>query len=604
LNRLVQKSYPDTATVNYTSLFFGQTGSTKFVSRLTQVTDPTGTYQFTFDNMGRLTGTATQYALLPSRTLTTAYSYDKASNRTGFTDPENGSTSYAYDTLNRLQTLTPPVAISGGSFGFGYDVLSRRTSLTRPNAVNTAYSYDNLSRLLSVTHTKGGVTLDGATYTLDNAGNRTAKSDLNAGVTTNYGYDNIYQLLSATQSGATTESYTYDSVGNRLSSLAGSGWTYDTSNQLNSQPSASYTYDANGNTTSKTDSTGTTTYAWDYDNRFTSVTLPGSSGTVSYRYDAFGRRIYKSSTVGTSVYAYDNDNLIEETNATGAAVARYTQTQNLDEPLAILRSGTTSYYEADGSKSITSLSNAAGTLTQAYTFDAFGNQTASSGSLTNPFRFAGRELDSDTNLYFLRARFYDAGAGRFITEDPIAFRGGDVNLYRYVWNRPTSFVDPRGKRGVGVAGGASAGAGLGIGAAGTVGGGVGVFGGGGNGVSTGAFGGGGVIIGGGDSGWEYPADYPDGSRGWSNPDDAVVGGAFAGAGIGAFYTNATSVCQLKGPFDTLILDVGPLEFQWGRSGDISIFSLTYGVSRGLGATIMQPNTTSVKPLSGSKCGCQ
>jgi hypothetical protein len=39
-------------------------------------------------------------------------SYDAASNRTGFTDPENGSTSYAYDPLNRLQPLTPPAAFT------------------------------------------------------------------------------------------------------------------------------------------------------------------------------------------------------------------------------------------------------------------------------------------------------------------------------------------------------------------------------------------------------------------------------------------------------------------------------------------------------------
>ena len=73
--------------------------------------------------------------------------------------------------------------------------------------------------------------------------------------------------------------------------------------------------DANGNTTSKTHSTGTTTYTWDYDNRLTNVTLPGSGGTVSYRYDPFGRRTYKSSSSGASVYAYDSESLIEETNS-------------------------------------------------------------------------------------------------------------------------------------------------------------------------------------------------------------------------------------------------------------------------------------------------
>jgi YD repeat-containing protein len=158
-------------------------------------------------NMGRLTGTSTQYAFLTSRTFTTSYSYDPASNRVAFTDPEGGSTIYAFDTLNRLQTLNPPAAISGGNFGFGYDALSRRTSLTRPNAVNTSYSYDNLSRLLSVTHTLSGTTLDGATYTIDNAGNRLTRTPQPNGTTSTFGYDNIYEVQSVTQNGSTTESY-------------------------------------------------------------------------------------------------------------------------------------------------------------------------------------------------------------------------------------------------------------------------------------------------------------------------------------------------------------------------------------------------------------
>jgi YD repeat-containing protein len=79
-----------------------------------------------------------------------------------------------------------------------------------------------------------------------------------------------------------------------------------------------------------------------------------SGGTVSFKYDPFGRRIYKSSTSGTSIYAYDKDNLIEETNGSGAVVARYTQTEELDEPLAMLRSSTTSYCQADSLGSVTS----------------------------------------------------------------------------------------------------------------------------------------------------------------------------------------------------------------------------------------------------------
>jgi len=49
--------------------------------------------------------------------------------------------------------------------------------------------------------------------------------------------------------------------------------------------------------------------------------------------------------------------------------------------------------------------------------------------------FTGREYDSETGLYFYRARYYDPAIGRFISEDPIGFQGGDLNLYAYIGNR-------------------------------------------------------------------------------------------------------------------------------------------------------------------------
>ncbi|HVH70781.1 MAG TPA: RHS repeat-associated core domain-containing protein, partial [Candidatus Dormibacteraeota bacterium] len=106
-------------------------------------------------------------------------------------------------------------------------------------------------------------------------------------------------------------------------------------------------------------------------------------------------------------------------NSSGAVVARYTQTENIDEPIVMLRSSATSYYEQDGLSSVTSLSNSAGALAQTYTYDSFGNTTASSGSLVNPFQYTGREWDTETNLQFSRARYYDPKTGRFISEDPM-----------------------------------------------------------------------------------------------------------------------------------------------------------------------------------------
>lgn len=232
-------------------------------------------------------------------------------------------------------------------------------------------------------------------------------------------------------------------MGNRLSSLGVSSYTNNSSNELTATSNATYGYDLNGNAITRNDSTGITTYAWDFENRLTSVALPGTGGTVSFKYDPFGRRIYKSSSPGTSIFAYDGANLIEETNSSGAAVARYSQGENIDEPLAILRGGVTSFYHADAVGSVTSLSNAAGSLAQTYTYDSFGKQTATSGSLTNPFQYTAREFDPESSLYFYRARYYDAAPGRFVSEDPLAFSIG-VNFYVYVSNNSVKDVDPAG----------------------------------------------------------------------------------------------------------------------------------------------------------------
>jgi RHS repeat-associated protein len=117
--------------------------------------------------------------------------------------------------------------------------------------------------------------------------------------------------------------------------------------------------------------------------------------------------------------------------------------QNIEEPLAMDRSGTIDYYEQDGLGSVTSLTASSGSVAQSYTYDSFGNTTNSSGSLTNYFRYTGREFDTETNLYYYRARYYDPATGRFISEDPLGFSAGH-NFYAYVRNSPIGNFDPAG----------------------------------------------------------------------------------------------------------------------------------------------------------------
>jgi len=420
-------------------------------NKVLQVSDPTGTYGFAYDNMGRLVGTSTSYAFLSGPTFTNSYTYDAASNRTSLTAPDGSISTYGYDTLNRLNGLANSWA---GSFGFSYDALSRRTQLTRPNGVTTNYSYDSVSHLLSVLHQAGSTTLDGASYTYDPAGNRTSKTNYLNGTTWNYDYDAIYDLLQVTHGGSTKESFSYDAVGNRLSSLSVPSYSYNSSNELTSSSSGSYTYDANGNTLS--DPSGKS-YTWDFENRMASAVVPGT-GTVTFKYDPFGRRIYKLSPNATSIFLYNGANLLETVNGSGSEVASYSHTLNVDEMLAERRASTGGYYEADALGSISSLSNSSGTPANTYAYDSFGNLTASTGTLSNYFQYTGREFDAEIGLYYYRARYYDSTIGRFLSEDPLRFKAGAMiledpfhfkpgtNFYNYAFNSPLQWRDPDGKQ--------------------------------------------------------------------------------------------------------------------------------------------------------------
>jgi RHS repeat-associated protein len=599
LYRLTQKTYPDSSAVEYVY---------DLVGKLQQVTDPTGTYGFAYDNMGRLVGTTTKYTFLPNTTYTNSYSYDADSSRVSMTDPQNGVTSYAYDTLNRLSTLTPPAAFGSGSFGFTYDALSRRTQITRPNGVTTNYSYDNLSRLLSVLHQVGASTIDGATYTVDPVGNRTAKTDMHADVTSNYTYDPLYELTQVTQATNTTESYSYDPVGDRLSSLGVSQYGYNSSNELTSTPSTTYTYDNNGNTLTKVTSVGTTTYGWDYENRLTSVTLPGTGGTLAFKYDSLGRRVQKAFTQGsnttTTNYLYDGWNAVEDVDQSGNILSRYVATRNIDEPLAELRSSTVSYYEGDGLGSVTSISTSTGAIGNTYTYDSFGKLTASSGSIANRFQYTGRELDSETGLYFYRARYYDPNTGRFLSEDRIGFGGDDQNLYRYVWNAVPNFRDPMGLLGAGVAlsGGGFGGLGGGTGAGGNISLGGAYF---GDPSSPSGFTSGGYLS---EGGYLGP-----GNGNWGNPDGGNSTGGFGfGLGIGFMLTNGKSINDLAGSFENYSLMLPRLNVDFGMSANGTwMLSVTAGPVGGIGFAHYCTNTWTnpvsdasfMPPGGGNSCGC-
>jgi len=176
-----------------------------------------------------------------------------------------------------------------------------------------------------------------------------------------------------------------------------------------------------------------------------------SGVTTSFTYDALGRRATKTVGGVTTKFLYDGADLLEETDSAGTVTARYLAGPGLDEPLELKRGTTTSSYSTDGLGSITHLTNATGAIAERYTYETFGKltiknpggTTLTTSALGNRFTFTGREWDSETGLYYYRARYYNPNTGRFLSRDPLGYLP-DVNLYRYVGNNPVNWIDAFG----------------------------------------------------------------------------------------------------------------------------------------------------------------
>ena len=76
-------------------------------------------------------------------------------------------------------------------------------------------------------------------------------------------------------------------------------------------------------------------------------------------------------------------------------------------------------------------------------YNAFGALMSVTGDKPL-FRYTGKMFDDVTGLQWNINRWYDVKVGRWVSEDPIGFRGKDVDLCRYVHNFPSTLTDPLG----------------------------------------------------------------------------------------------------------------------------------------------------------------
>jgi RHS repeat-associated protein len=388
LNRRTQATYADTSTTTYTY----DAGN-----RLTQIVDSiSGTITRTYDGLNRLTSDTTPQGSV-------SYTYDTASRRTSMTVFGQPSVVYTYDNANRLTQITQGSSV----VGFRYDAAGRRTSLTLANGILVEYAYDTASRVTDITYKQGQTVLGNLTHEYDKAGNRTK-------VGGSFARTGIPQSVTSTNYNAANHQTTFDDK--------------------------TLTYDNNGNLTSITDASGTVLYTWNARNQLTGISGPSMS--ASFVYDGLGRREKKTINGNLTEILYDGINPVQESSGT-TVTANILSGLRVDEFFARTDSGGTQNFLPDVLGSIAALVDSAGTVQTEYTYEPFGRTTLTGAASFNPAQFTGRENDG-TGLYYYRARYYHPGLQRFISEDPIEFWGGDVNLFAYVWNNPLFYIDPFG----------------------------------------------------------------------------------------------------------------------------------------------------------------
>ncbi len=167
-------------------------------------------------------------------------------------------------------------------------------------------------------------------------------------------------------------------------------------------------------------------YTYNAANLITKITTAKGSSNLkqeTYSYYADGNRSSYTSFAGNTVTtAYDALGRLTNEHSTGANAYDKTYT-----------------YDARGNRAKLIV---AGGETVTYAYDAFGVELSPVSSDANPFRYSGEYFDAETGDYYLRARYYAPGLGRFLSEDPV--RDGD-NWYVYCNNNPVRYVDPSGK---------------------------------------------------------------------------------------------------------------------------------------------------------------
>jgi RHS repeat-associated protein len=430
-----------------------QTATYNQYGELAAVANSDVTYNYLYDNQHRMikkTDSRTGKFLF--------WVYDAAGNVVLKTDYQGQLTQYIYDSTNRL------VAMENSGYlqaSYHYDPAGRLLSRILSNGASTIYNYDKDGFVTKITQRSANNTvIDERAFTHDELGNITSVT-VTGGETATYSYDPAYRLLSVdSNNNSHDQTYTYDTVGNRLS-MTQNGTSYfyiynNNGNRLNEIRTGSvagtllysYDYDDNGSRIAKRNAGGSVIESSIYNQKklITQQTINGN--TINFNYDPSYYRITKTNNTDTHNYLLEGEHLEATYDANNKLKASYLRGVVIDEIINGFEQDingklVNQSYHHDQVNSVVATTDHNGAPTQTKAYSPFGLNLASTGNNDNKLAYTGRELDDESGLYYYRARYYDSLAGRFLSEDPLGFEAG-VNFYAYVNNNPLNSNDPSG----------------------------------------------------------------------------------------------------------------------------------------------------------------
>ena len=299
------------------------------------------------------------------------------------------------------------------SIKYKYDAMGNITEIRENGNLVARYEYDTIGRLVREDNKNNETTV---VFVYDNCGNIVSKHtygftlkdrellDELSSTAVNYSYDSASDRLLAYNG----EAFEYDEIGNPTT-YRGKSATWAYGRQLQSFDGNTYTYDARGRRLTK---------------------QHGTEEPIRFTYDSNGKLIQQSDGLE---FIYDHAGV-----------------------MGVTYNGSTFFYRKNAQNDVISLLDNQGRVVVKYTYDAWGNNTvtvleASATAIANlnPFRYRSYYYDTETNLYFLKTRYYDPELARFMTIDGITYLNPDavngLNLYAYCLNNPVIYEDPNGE---------------------------------------------------------------------------------------------------------------------------------------------------------------